>query len=357
MWIAIAIFGTFFLWALVSNIPNTLTRVALGLVLAFALDPVVRRLRSRFGLSRGTSVAIVSTAAILLFALLLAVVGPQAIHQATKFSSEVPETVDKLSQLPIIGDLLDRVDASERLRSWASDLPNKFSNQAIADLTEALIGGVAAAITVLIVGIAVLADGETLVARGRQLIPSAHREAAVLVGRVFYRTIGAYFAGSLVVAALASTFVLTVGLALQVPLAPVAALWVLIVNLIPQVGGLLGASFFTLLALTRSPGTAVLCLVLYLVYMNIENHVIQPAIIGSAVNLSAAATMLAALVGGAAAGVPGAIIATPLVATAKALYLETKGGGIDHGAATKRQSPFAAIFGRIKNRFKRSSSK
>jgi hypothetical protein len=43
------------------------------------------------------------------------------------------------------------------------------------------------------------------------------------------------------------------------------------------------------------------------------------------VNLSPPTTMLAALVGGAAVGVPGAIIGTPLVGTIKGLYLEYRG--------------------------------
>jgi hypothetical protein len=60
-------------------------------------------------------------------------------------------------------------------------------------------------------------------------------------------------------------------------------------------------------------------------YQNLENHVIQPAIVGRAVNLSPPATMLAALVGGAAAGVPGALVATPLLGAVKAIYLDARG--------------------------------
>ena len=52
---------------------------------------------------------------------------------------------------------------------------------------------------------------------------------------------------------------------------------------------------------------------------------IGPAIVGTAVNLTPPTTMLAALVGGAAAGVPGALVATPLIGAAKALYLDRQG--------------------------------
>ena len=59
--------------------------------------------------------------------------------------------------------------------------------------------------------------------------------------------------------------------------------------------------------------------------MNLENHVIQPAIVGRWVNLTAPTTMVAALVGGAVAGIPGALAATPLVGAAKQLFMEMRG--------------------------------
>jgi predicted PurR-regulated permease PerM len=65
--------------------------------------------------------------------------------------------------------------------------------------------------------------------------------------------------------------------------------------------------------------------VLFLGYQQFENNVVGPAIVGSAVNLTPPATMLAALIGGAAAGVPGALVATPLLGAGKALYLESRG--------------------------------
>ena len=73
------------------------------------------------------------------------------------------------------------------------------------------------------------------------------------MGRIVYATFGSYFAGSLFVAVLAGLVTLSTGLLLGVPLAPVAALWTTFTNLIPQIGGALGGSFFVLLALTQGP--------------------------------------------------------------------------------------------------------
>ncbi len=322
--ISLAIFVAFFLIELARNIPDTLTRVTLGVTFAFALDPVVSRIERRLHCSRPRAVSIVAVIAITTFALLVAVVGPRAVSEARGFSTELPTTVDKLTQMPLIGDALARVEAPQRIRDWADNLPTRLDNQAISNLLETLIGGLVSGLTVIVVAIATLSDGEVLIRRLTRLVPAQHRDRTAIAGNILRRTVGAYFAGSLIVAGIAATFVLTVGLALGIPLAPVAAVWVLAVSLIPQIGGFLSASVFTMLGFAASPSKGILCLSLYVIYMNIENHILQPVIIGKAVDLSAAATMLAALIGAAAAGVPGAIIATPIVGTIKSIYTEIR---------------------------------
>ena len=134
------------------------------------------------------------------------------------------------------------------------------------------------------------------------------------------------------VALLAGTGVLIMGVILKLPLTPVAALWTTSTNLIPQIGGFLGGSMFVALGLTKGPTTALICVVYFLAYQQLENHVIQPVVVGEAVDLSPPATMLAALVGASAAGVPGALLATPLVGVVKALYIEVR----DPGRARRR---------------------
>lgn len=333
----LGIFIAYFAVQLARSIPETATRVLLGLVFAFAFDPIVTRLQKRLHTTRGIAVAVVGVLSITLFSILVAVVGPSAVKQASSSSQDLPKTVDKLTTMPIIGKPLASAHAPDRIREWVAKAPSQLSDESISNFVNAIVGGMVSGATVIVVGVAVLLDGEALVRRGRQLVPRHRRQQADLVGRLFQRTIGAYFAGSLLVASLAATFVLIVGLSLGVPLTPVVALWVLIVGFIPQIGGFLAASVFTIVALGKGPGTALLCLALYWAYMTFENHVIQPAIVGNAVNLSAAATMLAALIGGSALGVPGAILATPVAGTVKALYLELK----HPGSTEQEQGPSA----------------
>ncbi|HEV8116279.1 MAG TPA: AI-2E family transporter, partial [Acidimicrobiales bacterium] len=255
----------------------------------------------------------------------LPLVAPPAIDQASDFSDELPATVRDLYSWPILGDRLEAASAAEEVEAAIDELPARIDDETVAELGERLLGGALSTMVVVITAIAVLADGPTLVRRVRAVVSPSHQARADEVGQIVYHAFGSYFAGSLLVAVLNGLVILTVGLVLGVPLAPIAALWSTLTNFIPQIGGFLGGSFFVALALTQGPLTAAIAAALFLGYQQFENNVVAPAIVGSAVNLTPPTTMLAALVGGAAAGVPGALVATPLVGAAKALYLERRG--------------------------------
>lgn len=313
------------LWAIVTIAPDMVTRVAVGLLLGVALAPLVAGVQRRWSTSRGVAAAVVGGGLILVFTAVVLLVAPAAVEQASTFSRELPATVRDLYSWPILGDRLEKTDAAGDVKQLIDRLPARLDDATLSQLGERLLGGFVSTVVVMITALGVLVDGERIVRRARAVVPSAHEARAAEVGQIVYQTFGSYFAGSLLVAVLNGMVVLTVGLALGVPLAPMAALWSVLTNFIPQIGGFLGGSFFVLLALTQSPLTAVIAGVIFLGYQQMENNLIGPAIVGSAVNLTPPATMLAALVGGAAAGVPGALVATPLVGAAKALYLERRG--------------------------------
>jgi putative heme transporter len=313
------------LFTVASAASDILTGIGVGVLLGVALSPVVSAVQRRWRFSRGIAAAVVGFVLAVGIGLVVTLVAPATVRQSRDFSDELPSTVRELYSWPIIGERLQRADAAQEVDDWIEDAPANIDDRTLADVGERLLGGVFSAVVVLVTAVGVLVDGEIVVRRVRVLVPRARKARADRLGRIVYATFGSYFAGSLFVAVLAGLVTLSAGLALGVPLAPVAALWTTFTNLIPQIGGFLGGSFFTLLALTQGPVQAVIALAIFLVYTNLENHVIQPAIVGRAVNLSPPATMLAALVGGAAAGVPGALLATPLVGAVKAVYLDSKG--------------------------------
>jgi putative heme transporter len=166
--------------------------------------------------------------------------------------------------------------------------------------------GIASVVQVLLLTLAFLLDGERLVARVQALVPEHLWARVDRGGNLVYDILGRYFAGSLTLAFLNGTYILAVGLVIGVPLIVLAAIWVMITNLIPQIGGFLGGSVFVVLALTEGALTGAIALVAFMAYMSAENYFIAPAIVGKAVNLSPPTTMIAAIIGGtAAAGGPG----------------------------------------------------
>jgi predicted PurR-regulated permease PerM len=313
------------IWAIGSIAPDMVTRIAVGLVLGLALSPVASAVQRRWKTGRGVAAFVVGGGLVVFFAAVVLLVAPPAVDQARAFSRELPATVEDLYSWPIVGERLEEADAANDVSDAIDELPARIDDDALADLGQRLLGGAFSTVVVIIVALGVLVDGEVLVRRIRALVPPSRRAQADEVGQIVYQSFGSYFAGSLLVAVLNGLVILTAGLALGVPLAPIAGIWSTLTNFIPQIGGFLGGSFFVLLALTDSPVTAVIAAVIFLGYQQFENNVVGPAIVGSAVNLTPPATMLAALVGGAAAGVPGALVATPLIGAAKALYLDWRG--------------------------------
>jgi putative heme transporter len=325
------------LFTIASTAGNVLTGIGVGVLVGVALSPVVVAVQHRWSTSRGMAVMLVGAGLTVAFAAIVTIVAPAAVNQLRDFSDELPSTVRDFYTWPIVGPRLEDADAAGRVEKWIEDAPADIDDATLADVGERLIGGVLSAVVVLVTALGVMIDGPVVVRRFRALVPGDRRPRADRLGRIVYATFGSYFAGSLFVAVLNGLVILCAGLLLGVPLAPVAALWATLTNLIPQIGGFLGGAFFVLLALTQGPVQAVIALVVFVGYSNLENNVISPAIVGKAVNLSPPTTMLAALVGAAAAGVPGALVATPLLGAVKAIYLDRRGEMPEPGAQRVQQ--------------------
>ncbi len=319
----------------VRSIPRTLALLVIASLLAFALMPVVEALRRRTGWNRRVVAPIVLIGAGILVVAAIVLITVPTINQVRQFNKEIPKTVDQLGELPVIGPRLREADASEKVRKWLDELPKRLdvNSTPAADAAATIADGIAATLVALLLAITLVLDGERLVNMGRQLVPPKRRPDADRFGRLIYDVIGRYIAGTLFVAALAGVVTLIASLALGVPLAPLLAVWVAICNPMPQIGGFLGAVPFVALGLTQGAVTGVICLVVFLVYQQTENHLLQPLIIGRAVRLTPPATMVAALIGVAAGGVIGGMLAIPLLGASKAIYLALRSPDLEVAAS------------------------
>ncbi len=329
---------------LVQSMPRLITAAAIALLLALALNPLVEALQARTGWERRFAAGIVLGGVAVMSAMLLLLVVPPTIKEVRALGDDIPKVVDDLGDLPFVGDDLRDADAPEKVRAWIDELPDRLSVDAkpIESAARMVTDGLAAAFLTLLLASTLLVDGERLVNGMRALVPRRRRDDADRLGRLVYGVLGRYIAGSLLVAALAGTVMLTASLVLSVPLAPIVGMWVTATNPIPQLGGALGGVPFVLLGFTRGVGTGVTCLVIFLGYQQLENHVIGPLVVGRAVSLSPPSTMVAALIGVSAGGLVGALFAVPLLGAAKAIYLswrpaEATGRSVESPEGGRRQ--------------------
>ena len=327
-WAMAAIVGLAAATGLVRSASRAITVLAIGTLLALALDPLVSRVEGHLRGHRTAAVAVVMAGFLAALVGAVALLAPPAIRQARDLGEDVDRVVAQINELPVVGDDLREAGTARAVERWIERLPDRLEGEdtplgpAAARLADAL---VAIGFTVLIV-VSLLLDGPRLLQLARRLVPARRRRQADRVGRLAYDTVGKYVAGSLMVAVIAGLATLVAGLVLGVPLAPLVAVWVALFDLVPQIGGAAGGIPFVLLGLTKGAGTAVACAAFFILYLQFENHVLGPLIVGRAVKLSPPATMTAALVGVSAGGVVGALMAVPLVAAAKVVYLELRPG-------------------------------
>jgi predicted PurR-regulated permease PerM len=93
-----------------------------------------------------------------------------------------------------------------------------------------------------------------------------------------------------------------------------------VLELLPIIGPIIAAIPAVLLALTGGIDAAIAAVVLYTVIQQVENNLLVPKIQGDAVELHPSAVMLALVVGGAIAGLLGAILALPVAAAARDVF-------------------------------------
>ncbi|CAA9420371.1 hypothetical protein AVDCRST_MAG82-1385 [uncultured Rubrobacteraceae bacterium] len=107
---------------------------------------------------------------------------------------------------------------------------------------------------------------------------------------------------------------------LGVPYALLLGTWVALTAVIPFLGAWLGAIPAVLVALTISPGKAVLTALLYLIIQQIEGNVLQPRIQGQALNMPSILIFLGVIAGAEIAGFLGILFAVPTLAVLKVLF-------------------------------------
>jgi len=327
---------------LFASIAQTVTALVIALLFALALDPLIVKVqylsfsrlpiepklddkgKPKERIGRYSAVTIVLGSVIVLLSIGAYLIAPTVVDQVKDIPQQIPKTVEGLKDLPIIGDKIASEEAQQNIEDALKALPKRLSaqNSPLGSIFKSLVNGAYLGLLFILMFVTLLLDGPRMVRNVRRLIPPKNRNAADRIAHATYRVIGKYMAGSVFVATMAGLVITTAGLIIGVPLAPLLGMWIVFTNLIPQIGGFLGGAPFVIFGFTASPMKGLICLAVFLCYQQIENHLIQPIVVGKTVKISPPVTMVAALVGVGAGGVLGAMLAVPLVGATKALAAE-----------------------------------
>jgi predicted PurR-regulated permease PerM len=301
-------------WALVS------------LLLAMALNPGVDALQRRGIRHRGSAAAIVYLLVTAVIAGIGALVLPTLIQQVADFVNALPGYVHDLTTgRGPLGFLETKYHVVERVQKAvsgggsgaASSLAGGAS--AALDVTRSVVTFVAAVVTITFLTLFMLLEGPRWVSRSIELLPTERRAEWREIADDVYQLVGRYVTGNLLISLIAGTATTIVLLALGVPFALALGLLVAVLDLIPLAGATLAAIVVTLVALTDSVTSAIIVAVFFILYQQIENHLLQPLVYGRTVRLSPLAILLSVLIGSQVAGIVGALVAIPVGGTIQIL--------------------------------------
>ena len=319
--------GTVVLVDLARAVDDTVVHVVLALLLALALDRVVGAVQRWTALPRVWAVVAVVSAVVTVVAGTAALLAPAVVEQGKRVRDDAPAVLDDLVRLPVVGRSLQENDVPGQVQHWLEDAPERMTSlDELLGTAQVAALQAASVLETLLLLVLLLVEGPALVHDGLRLLPKGWQPTARRLGSSVHVVVGRYAVGSVLLALLAGLAAFVIAVALAVPLAALAALWAFLWNFVPQLGGVVGGAALVLLALTGGSGTALVALVAWLGYTQVENRLVQPVVVGRAVQLTPLTTMVVALLGVAVAGLVGAVLAVPLVAAVKAARLELRSG-------------------------------
>jgi predicted PurR-regulated permease PerM len=301
--------------------------VLISLFFTLALNPAVDKLQAQGIPSRGLATGVVFLLALAAVAGIAAAFIPTLVDQVNSFANKVPDYVTQLTEgRGRLGFLESRYHIVEKVKNAVkSGGVGRLALGAGAALTvtKSVITAVVATLTIVFMTFFMLLEGRMWMDRIYGLVPEKDRPRWRRVGYDIYRTVGGYVTGNLLISLIAGVSSGVVLWLAGVPFAVALGLLVAFLDLIPLAGATIAAVLCVLVAIAASGTTAAIIVgVFFVVYQQLENHVIQPLVYGRTVQLTPLAVLVSVLVGAQIAGVLGALAAIPIAGTIQVLLID-----------------------------------
>ena len=312
------VLATAALLLLIRDIQRVLVWIVIAGFFAVAVYPVVSWVERHLPWCRR------SLATLAVYLLLVVLIGglvtlfavPLA-REGTSLAHQLPALInDARAGRGPVGHLLDRTHALDyiqqndgKIRSFVGSL----GAPALGFLKTAATG-LAATITIFVLSFLMVVQGPKLVDGTLALFPDDRARHIRAVGADCARTITGYISGNLLISVICGAATYVVLAVLGIPFSGLIALFVGICDLIPLVGATLGAVVAGLAAFIYSVPAGIIVVVFFVVYQQLENHLLQPLIFSRTVQLNPLTVLIAILVAVELAGLVGALLAIPVAA-------------------------------------------
>ncbi|WP_231930521.1 AI-2E family transporter [Micromonospora coriariae] len=329
------VLATVFALAFVYATRRVLVWAVVAAFFAVALKPLVDRLQRLWVRRRALATLLVFLAAFVVVAVLATVILAPLLNELGRFAERAPDLLrDARAGRGPLGQLLERFgvrryvsEHSEQLRTFGTRL-----RQPAVGVLRGVVETVAGLVTVIVLAYLMVLEAPRITGRVLAAAGDGQRERLRRVGREVSRTVTGYLTGNLVISVICGALTFVVLALTGVPFAAVIALLVAVADLIPLVGATLGAVIAAGAGFLHSPTAGVVVLVFFVVYQQVENHLLQPLILARAVRLNPLTVLVSVLLAAELAGLLGALLAIPAAGIVQTLLRE-------YGPARLRPDP------------------
>ena len=268
--------------------------------IALLLNPLVVTLQRWKIPRRGFAVTIVTIWGLLVFFGLAVAFGYPLVNGIGHLARQLPSYVTQAEQgKGWIGHLASKY----HVQAWVGKNTPKLVSfgQGLAKPALSLGKGAAALvitlITIFVLVLLLLLEGPRMRAGLFGMMSPARAERYSRVAREINHSVTGYMLGNFTTSIIAGVVVFVTLLVLGVPFPFLWALWVALVDFLPMIGGALAGIPTVLFAAGHSLTAGIITLAVFLIYTQIENHVLNPVVMSRKVKVNPLLVLVSILVG------------------------------------------------------------
>jgi len=327
--LVLLIIVTIILLAALHRAAHAILLIFIAFFLTLALNAPVYWLSKQLPGKRRGSRSLATTLSFLIVIVLLgafiAGIAPPLTRQTEKLVNAAPHLVQNLrDQNGAAGKFIRRYHLEKQVDTFSGQLADRLKNAGGAAFSTAQRIGSSffALLAILVLTFMMLVEGPRWLRFIRDVIPDKHHQVADRLAHDMYRVIKGFVNGQVTLAALASVLIMPAVLLLHISYPAALVVVIFVCGLIPLVGHTIGAIIVTLVALFHSTSAAVIILIYYILYQQIENYLIQPRIQANSTNMSPLLVFMSVVVGVSFGGLVGGLIAIPVAGCLRIALLE-----------------------------------